>query len=144
VLGRHAGERRRITERADEQLEQAAPHAGHVRTEVDPNVLCRSGAVGGTIVTSGGSMRYHRSANVTWELIDERAVILDGVGSTLTTLNPIGTLIWRDLEEPRRAAEVGLQLANRFPDVAAQQLESDVEDFLTQLAEDGLVVSEAL
>jgi len=89
-------------------------------------------------------MRYHRSANVTWELIDERAVILDGEGSTLTTLNPIGTLIWRELDEPREAAEVGLQLANRFPDVAAQQLESDVEDFLTQLAEDGLVVSEAL
>ena len=46
-------------------------------------------------------MRYHRSSTVTWEIVDERAVILDADGSILTTLNPVGTLIWRQLDQPR-------------------------------------------
>ena len=88
-------------------------------------------------------MRYHRSSTVTWELVDERAVILDADGSTLTTLNPVGTLIWRRLDEPCGPAELGRHLADRFPSVDQQQLESDAGAFLDGLAREGLVVSEA-
>jgi hypothetical protein len=88
-------------------------------------------------------MRYHRSSTVTWELVDERAVILDADGSTLTTLNPVGTLIWRQLDEPRDPAAVGARLADAFPSVDRHQLEADAGDFLARLARDGLVVSQA-
>jgi hypothetical protein len=88
-------------------------------------------------------MHYHRSSTVTWELVDERAVILDADGSTLTTLNPVGTLIWRQLDQPREAAELGAHLADRFPSVDRHQLESDAGAFLSRLVRDGLVIPEA-
>jgi hypothetical protein len=88
-------------------------------------------------------MRYHRSSTVTWELIDQRAVILDADGSTLTTLNPVGTLIWRQLDQPREPAELGRRLADQFPGVELEQLESDAVSFLDRLACDGLVVPQA-
>jgi hypothetical protein len=88
-------------------------------------------------------MHYRRSSTVTWELVDERAVILDAEGSTLTTLNPIGTLIWRQLDEPRDPAELSARLASRFPSVDRSELESDARHFLDCLARDGLVVLRA-
>jgi hypothetical protein len=88
-------------------------------------------------------MHYHRSSTVSWELVDERAVILDADGSTLTTLNPVGTLIWRQLDEPRDPATLSARLADHFPSVDRHQLESDAGDFLARLARDGLVVSQA-
>jgi hypothetical protein len=88
-------------------------------------------------------MRYHRSSTVTWELVDERAVILDADGSTLTTLNPVGTLIWRQLDQPREPAELGQRLADQFPHVDRGQLETDAGAFLDGLARDGLVVPQA-
>ena len=86
-------------------------------------------------------MEYYRSFNVTWELADDRAVILDAHGSTLTTLNPIGTLIWRFLDQPRRVADVAELLAAEFPTTDRSQLEVDTAEFLAELHGDGLVVT---
>jgi Coenzyme PQQ synthesis protein D (PqqD) len=88
-------------------------------------------------------MRYHRSSKVTWELVDERAVILDADGSTLTTLNAVGTLLWRDLDQPREAAELSRRLAPHFPHIDPHQLECDADEFLHLLAGDGLVIAAA-
>jgi hypothetical protein len=85
--------------------------------------------------------RYRRSTEVTWELADERAVILDAAGSTLTTLNPLGTVIWRHLDEPRRASELSDALAGRFPSVNRRQLDADTEEFIVTLVGEGLVVT---
>ena len=86
-------------------------------------------------------MLYHRSRDVTWELADDRAVILDAGGSTLTTLNPVGTLIWRYLDEPRRPADVAELLAGDFPAVDRDDLVDDATAFLRRLADEGLVVA---
>jgi hypothetical protein len=88
-------------------------------------------------------MRYLRSAAVTWELADERAVILDAEGSTLTTLNPVGTLIWQYLDEGRDDADIVGDLARRFPAVDRRQLHDDAEAFLARLVDGGLLVPAA-
>jgi hypothetical protein len=85
-------------------------------------------------------MRYRRCADVTWEMADERAVILDAGGSTLTTLNPVGTVIWRYLDQPRDDAEIIGHLAGWFPGVDRARLQEDARAFIGRLADDGLVV----
>ena len=88
-------------------------------------------------------MRYHRSSDVTWELADERAVILDPAGSRLTTLNPVGTVIWRYLNEARDDTDIIGHLANRFPHVDRERLHDDTEAFLARLVDGGLLVPAA-
>jgi hypothetical protein len=88
-------------------------------------------------------MRYHRSTAVTWELADERAVILDAEGSTLTTLNPVGTLIWEYLDEARDDTDIVGHLARRFPGVDRRQLHDDAGAFLARLVDGGLLVPAA-
>jgi hypothetical protein len=88
-------------------------------------------------------MRYFRSAEVTWELADERAVILDAAGSTLTTLNPVGTLVWQFLDEARDDADITDHLARRFPGIERERLQDDAEAFLARLVDGGLLVPAA-
>jgi Coenzyme PQQ synthesis protein D (PqqD) len=88
-------------------------------------------------------MRYHRATEVTWELADERAVILDAAGSTLTTLNPVGTVIWQYLDEARDGEDIVGLLAHRFPGVDRERLHHDAEAFLARLVEGGLLVPAA-
>jgi hypothetical protein len=93
--------------------------------------------VGGNL---GVVMRYHRCVDVTWELADDRAVILDARGSTLTTLNPVGTLIWHYLDEDRDPDEVAGHLLERFPGVDPARAHHDAETFIDRLVDDGLLV----
>jgi hypothetical protein len=79
---------------------------------------------------------------MTWDTSDERAVILDAQGSTLITLNPVGTLLWLELDTPCDADGLTSVLRERFPDVAAQQLRDDVESFIDSLSEEGLLVAD--
>ena len=88
-------------------------------------------------------MRYHRAAELTWELADERAVILDAAGRTLTTLNPVGTIIWQYLDEARDGTDIVGQLARRFPGVDRDQLHDDAEAFVARLLDGGLLVPAA-
>jgi hypothetical protein len=88
-------------------------------------------------------MRYHHAAEVTWELADERAVILDAAGRTLTTLNPVGTIIWQYLDDAGDGTDIVGQLARRFPGVDRDQLHDDAEAFLARLLDGGLLVPAA-
>jgi hypothetical protein len=88
-------------------------------------------------------MRYHHAAEVTWELADERAVILDAAGRTLTTLNPVGTLIWQYLDEAHDDTDIVGHLARRFPAVNREQLHDDAEVFVARLLDGGLLVPAA-
>jgi hypothetical protein len=85
-------------------------------------------------------MDYRRADGMTWDLADDRAVILDAQGATLITLNPVGTLLWVALDEPRPAGQLTAVLAEHFPEVDEAQLRADVDDFLDTLLAEGLVV----
>ncbi len=79
---------------------------------------------------------------MTWDDAGERAVILDAEGSTLITLNPVGTLVWHELDQPCDAALLVERVQTRFPDVAPQQVQEDVEGFVDSLLAEGLLVAE--
>jgi len=104
---------------------------------MEPIVLLGTTTVGASL---WAVMRYHRCVDVTWELADDRAVILDARGSTLTTLNPVGTLIWHYLDIAREPDEVAGHLLERFPGVDPGRAHRDAKAFIDRLVDDGLLV----
>lgn len=77
---------------------------------------------------------------VTSEHSGARVVILSADGTTMTTLNPVGAIVWGELADaPSREALVE-KLAARFADVEVSVLESDVAAFVDELCEAGLLI----
>jgi hypothetical protein len=92
--------------------------------------------------SSGEATRYRHADGMTWDDADDRAVILDAGGSTLITLNPVGTAIWHQLGVPCDVDTLTSRLADTFRDVAPGQLRGDVISFLDELVAEGLLVTE--
>jgi len=86
-------------------------------------------------------MMFRRADNVVKEVVDDRAFLLDDRGVEMIVLNPVGTLVWDALDEPRDATAIAASLVDHFVDVTLEQLEQDVEAFLEELREAGLVVA---
>ncbi len=84
-------------------------------------------------------MPFRRSPEVTYEVVDGRAVLVDGAGIELITLNPVGTLVWNALDGEQDAAALAESLAGRFEGVTRDQLETDIVEFLSELASSRLV-----
>lgn len=90
--------------------------------------------------SSGEAANYRHADDMTWDDADDRAVILDAGGSTLITLNPVGTEIWHQLDVPCDVETLTTRLAGTFPDVERDQLRDDVIGFLEELVAEGLLV----
>ncbi len=86
-------------------------------------------------------MMFRRADNVVKEVVDDRAFLLDDRGVEMIVLNPVGTLVWDVLDEPRDADSVATLLVDRFENVSLEELERDVQAFLEQLRDAGLVVA---
>ena len=86
-------------------------------------------------------MAMRRSEGVVFERSGDRAVLLDEAGSTLFTLNPVGSLVWHELDGARDASELAAALVGRFDGaVEIAQLEADISDFLAEMMGEGLIV----
>jgi hypothetical protein len=73
-----------------------------------------------------------------WQIVDGEAVVIDlGQGRTLG-LNPTGSLVWSLLAAHDEAA-IASELARRF-DVGPDAARRDVDEFLSGLADQGLLV----
>ena len=87
-------------------------------------------------------MTYRRADGVLSEVLDGRAMLVAADGAELVTLNPTGTAVWDELEREHEPAAIAQRLHETRPDVALDELESDVRTFLTELVEASLVVRE--
>jgi hypothetical protein len=86
-------------------------------------------------------MGLARSPEVTVEHVDDRAVILDGAGAELITLNPVGTIVWAALDGRRDAVQLAdVVLAQLSTPVDPARVVADVEGFLAELVAAGLAV----
>jgi hypothetical protein len=86
-------------------------------------------------------MMLRRVDSVVLQVVDERAFLLDERGTEMIVLNTVGTMVWDALDGTCDAGAIAGLLVNRFEDVSLARLESDVRDFLEELAEVGLVVA---
>lgn len=83
-------------------------------------------------------MGIRRSPGVSFEPSGDRVVILDADGTVMTTLNPVGTVIWKALDG-RDAATLAEDLVADFDGVDAATLRADIEEFVAELAAANLV-----
>ncbi|MEE8603379.1 PqqD family protein [Euzebya tangerina] len=81
-----------------------------------------------------------RAPGVTAEPSGDRTVVLDAEATTMSTLNPVGALLFAQLVTPHTAAQLVEVLRRQFPDVPVTTLESDVDSFLAQMRSAGLIV----
>jgi hypothetical protein len=84
--------------------------------------------------------RLQRSADVVFDVIVDRAILLDAAGAELITLNAVGTLVWHELDGRRDADDLAADLLDRFVGVGFDELCRDIAAFLDELAALGLVV----
>ena len=80
-------------------------------------------------------------ADVVFDVVVDRAILLDGAGTELITLNAVGTVVWNELDGRRDAAELAADLLDRF--VGRRRSTScgvDIAAFLDELAALGLAV----
>ena len=83
---------------------------------------------------------WRRSANVTEADSGDRVVVLDlsNAEARPQVLEGVGAVIWRLLEEPRTEEELVSELLDTYPDAEADQVRTDVDAFVEQLAAAGL------
>ena len=84
-----------------------------------------------------------RSDDVVFDTAGDRAVLLDPGGQELITLNPVGTIVWRELDGRRDAAALADDLLPRFTGVGVDELREDIAVFLAELVQLGLAVDAA-
>lgn len=83
-------------------------------------------------------MVYSPVEGVTAERSGDRVFVLDPQGRVLTTLNPVGALVWEAL--PASVEDVVDRLRDEFPGVDGSVLEADVRRFFDSLSTAGLAV----
>ena len=81
-----------------------------------------------------------RSDDVVYEMSGDRAVLLDGTGRELITLNPVGSIVWNAMGDSTGPDALVAALAEVFPDVTHEQLADDVQAFLDELRDAGLIL----
>lgn len=88
-------------------------------------------------------VRFVRSDSVVSRVIAEETLIVPirgGVGdlASIYSLNPVASVIWQVLAEPRSTEEVVSVVAGEF-EANGAQLTADVESFLAEMQSAGLV-----
>jgi hypothetical protein len=82
---------------------------------------------------------FRRTPGVIHDLLDDRPVLIDALGTELITLNHVGGLVWQSLDGTRDSTAVAAQVAERFQGVEPALITRDVELFLDELRRLGLV-----
>ena len=81
---------------------------------------------------------FARVDGVSAERSGERTVVLDASGTVLTTLSPVGTIVWEAL--PGDRADLLEHLGTLFPEVEHDVLDSDLALFIDELVAVELIV----
>ncbi len=86
-------------------------------------------------------MATQRREGVNYEPSGDTVVILNADGTVMTTLNPVGAVIWSALDGRRDAAQLARDLVDQFDGVEENTLLTDITEFIESLTASGLVES---
>lgn len=79
-----------------------------------------------------------RAPDAVWREVDGRAAVISLDSGRIRTLNPVGALVW-SLLDGRPVAALRAALAERFPEIKADELSRDLDAFLDDLSQRGLI-----
>jgi hypothetical protein len=82
--------------------------------------------------------RLERAPDAVWREIDGRTAVISLDGGRVRTLNPVGSFVW-SLLDGRPLDDVREALKARYPEVDPGELARDLEAFLDDLGQRGLV-----
>lgn len=86
--------------------------------------------------------RYRRSPVVEESNVGERAVLYHCSLRKALVINPSGSHLWSQLDEPSTAEALAQALRRQFPSLSEQQARADVVAFLDELLEHQMVIAE--
>jgi hypothetical protein len=89
------------------------------------------------VIEEGCSMDFVQTPGVTAERSGDRMLVLDPAGEVMTTLNPVGAMLWSWL--PADLNSLVERLQAQFPDVQPFVLLDDTQQFLSELETAGLI-----
>jgi len=84
-------------------------------------------------------MRYCRCSSIEESKAGNRAILYRKDQRKAVVLNPTGSLVWGFLEQPRAAEELILRLQQSFPQVDPKQLARDMQPYLEELIQQGVI-----
>jgi hypothetical protein len=87
---------------------------------------------------AGGDRLAVAAADIMFVEVSGETVLLDPRSGVYFGLDPVGTLVWRELATPRTVNELVTAVCESF-DVGRAECESDVAELLDTLREHGLV-----
>jgi hypothetical protein len=93
------------------------------------------------IASKRAAMRFQRSPEVTFEVLNGHAVLIDPGAVEMLTLNRVGTLVWEHLGVPRTREELVGELLLLVSGADEAQVTADITTFLDELIDSGLVVT---
>ncbi len=76
---------------------------------------------------------------IIWRVLDDNVVVVSPTGGKVRVLNQLGTVIWQLLTEGKTREDILTHLVD-FYEVSAEQAFEDLNGFLIELKERGLVV----
>jgi predicted thioredoxin/glutaredoxin len=85
-------------------------------------------------------MRFER-ADVSFEVFDDLAVLVDPRTVEIVTLNRVGSLVWQELDRAKTVHELVGAILPTLAGTTADELERDIATFLHELVETGLVTA---
>lgn len=81
----------------------------------------------------------NRLAGLIWREVDDGTVIVSPTAGKIRVLNQIGSTIWELVDGNRSVTAIEIELVETFADVPRERIAQDLQAFLTDLTERGLV-----
>ena len=80
---------------------------------------------------------------IIWRALDGNAVLLAPISGNVRVLNGIGTIIWKQLAAGRTPENIRADLLAGY-EATPEQVDADLDEFLTMLLAEEMLLSEAV
>ncbi|MCC6137136.1 MAG: PqqD family protein [Bdellovibrionaceae bacterium] len=85
-------------------------------------------------------MSYKRVSGLPWQIVGESAVIIDPRQNKIHELDPVGTMIWTNLDGEKATQEIADLIGENYSSEEAMVV-SYIDEFCETLAHQGLIES---